>query len=629
MRKRSNLKTSAITLIITTLIITSLSLTIPKVYAAGKICIVPPEIDDPGLGPGSTFIVNATAENIEDLYIWQVQIEFNPTILNCIDAWVPSDSVFNFPIQPTPDIDNDLGHAVLGASLIVPPGVSGSDKLVCLEFEVVGRGFTEIAYSEPYGIDTFLIDSEFHDVPVTIENGTFNNYVPPPPADIYIDPSRVVDPALIEGSLFNVSLSIREATNLYSWKAKILYDKNILNATAVFEGDLLKTADSTTSNFEIQRDYNATHSLVDMNCTLTTGEGVNGDGELAIITFEVVGLGQSDITIFEADLRDPSDVSLPFNAYNGYFNNVLMAKLRIEPSEVSGPEYTPGTTFMINVTLEDVESMKKCIFNLTYVPSVILEINVNAPPVLGQTPIKKLQIDDEAGYIWAQLTYPDQITTCEPVTLMRVEFQVVALGISPINLTDTELYDTEGGPITHEVYHGMFIGLMRDVAILAVAPELDVAYEGWIVDVNVTVKNKGNLTETFDVKIFYDGNHGGTGTVIDLPSNEETVIIVAWDTSSVAPCQNYTISATAGPVPYEFNLSDNNLTDGKVKIRVMGDVDGNGTVNMKDIQKACNAYGSFPGTSKWDFYTDLNRDGRIDLRDIGIICNNFQKSCPT
>jgi len=63
MKKRTYLKTFALTLIIVTLMITSLGVIIPKVFATGRIYIVPPDIDDPGLGPGSTFIVNATAEN--------------------------------------------------------------------------------------------------------------------------------------------------------------------------------------------------------------------------------------------------------------------------------------------------------------------------------------------------------------------------------------------------------------------------------------------------------------------------------------------------------------------------------------------------------------------------------------
>jgi hypothetical protein len=627
--KKLNPRDFTIMLIVTALIVASLGVLTPKAFPQAiytKLYIDPPEIINPSLGPGSTFFVNATVFNVTDLFTWQVQVKYDPSILNCTYAEIPATSKFNFPVQPGTFIDNDNGLVTSGASLISTPGANGSDTLLHIQFEVVGRGYSYINYSQP-GIQTFLLDSRLRDIAYTIENGEFYNWVAPPPAKLYINPPRVVDPLLVAGSRFNVSLSIENATGIFSWKSKVYYDKTILNATDVFEGAFLKSAGSTIFYFEIQQDYNATHGLIDMNCTLTAAGGANDAGELAIITFEVLGLGQSDITISEADLRDESNNALSFNKFDGYFNNILVAKLSIEPSEVSGPEYTIGTNFTINVTLDDVESLKKCVFNLTYVPSVIVEINIYIPQVLGQTPTKKLQVDDYAGYIWAELTYPNQITTYNPVTIMQVQFEVVSMGISPINLTDTELYDTTGTPIVHDVYHGMFIGLIRDIAVVSLVPDLDFAYEGWMVNVNVTVKNKGNLTETFDVKIYIEGSFEALGTVTDLPPNEETTITIVWDTAGEAPCHNYTISAMAGPVPYEINTGDNSLTDGTVKIRIMGDINGDGTVDMRDIGLICDSYGAFLEDPRYSVYVDLNRDERVDLRDIGICCFNYLRSC--
>ena len=628
MKKLTNRKTLSL-LILTTLIITSLSTMTPKVFAAGRIYMNPPKIDNPALGPGSTFIVNATAQNVVNVFTWQVQAEFNPSILNCLSVLIPASSPFgppNFPISPPPIIDNTNGIAVYGASMVGTGGYNGSGILMSIQFQVVGRGYSHINYSKPYGMDTFLVDQWGITISVTVEDGSFNNGVPSLPAKIYINPPKVVDPTLIAGSTFNISLNIINASNLHSWSANLLYANTVLMATNVIEGSFLKSAGSTTFSFTIQHNYNLTHGRIQMSCALATG-GANGNGELAKITFQVLDLGQSAITITNVDLRDPSGISLPFTTADGYFNNILLAKLSIDPSEVSGPEYLPGTTFWINVTLDNVENLKTCIFNLTYDSSVIMEINVFIPSVLGQTPVKKLIIDDEAGFIWAKLTYPNPITTYNPVTITKVEFQVMAMGVSYINLTDTALLDAAGQPITHEVHNGIFIGLIRDVAVISIITDLSIAYQGWLVNVNVTVKNKGNVTETFQVKMYYEGNLGGTGTVTDLPPNEETTIIIVWNTTGVPCCHNYTISATAGPVPYEFNLSDNTLTDGKVKIRVMGDANGDGVVDMRDIGIVCNAYGSNSKKPNWNPYLDFNRDKRVDLRDIGICCNNYLKHC--
>jgi hypothetical protein len=286
----------------------------------------------------------------------------------------------------------------------------------------------------------------------------------------------------------------------------------------------------------------------------------------------------------------------------------------------------PGSSFIINVTIDDVEGLKTCIFNLTYVSSVIQEVDIRIPPVLGQIPTKKLVVDDDAGYIWARLTYGG-IITYEPLTLMSINFTVTSLGISPINLTSTELYDLNGQPITHEVYHGIFIGLIRDVAVISVSPDLSMAYKGWNVLINATVKNKGNLTETFDVEFYFDTNLIGKLTVENLAPNEEATITITWNTSAIEPCHEYEIKAKIESLPYEMNTTDNELADGKVKIRWMGDVNGDGIVDSRDVTSAILAFRSYPGHPKWNPEIDLNRDKIIDARDVVIVILNIGRKC--
>jgi hypothetical protein len=77
-----------------------------------------------------------------------------------------------------------------------------------------------------------------------------------------------------------------------------------------------------------------------------------------------------------------------------------------------------------------------------------------------------------------------------------------------------------------------------------------------------------------------------------------------------------------------MNLADNSFTDGNVKILLMGDVNGDGTINMRDINQLVMVFRSYPGTPKWDPMNDLDRNGIIDMRDITICILNFGKTCP-
>lgn len=53
------------------------------------------------------------------------------------------------------------------------------------------------------------------------------------------------------------------------------------------------------------------------------------------------------------------------------------------------------------------------------------------------------------------------------------------------------------------------------------------------------------------------------------------------------------------------------------------DVNGDGIVDMKDIGICCKAYGSDPTDPRWNVNTDINKDGIIDMKDLGRIVKAF------
>jgi hypothetical protein len=98
------------------------------------------------------------------------------------------------------------------------------------------------------------------------------------------------------------------------------------------------------------------------------------------------------------------------------------------------------------------------------------------------------------------------------------------------------------------------------------------------------------------------------------------------NTSSLQESHNYTIEAEATIVPYEYNITDNIFVDGLFKVRLLGDVNDDGLVNLKDVFAASLAFGSHappPVDPRWNPYADMNNDGRIDLKDYFITVLNF------
>lgn len=54
-----------------------------------------------------------------------------------------------------------------------------------------------------------------------------------------------------------------------------------------------------------------------------------------------------------------------------------------------------------------------------------------------------------------------------------------------------------------------------------------------------------------------------------------------------------------------------------------GDVNCDGKVDIKDLVRVINAFGSYLGHPKWDSQADLNEDRKVDIKDLVIVNQNF------
>jgi hypothetical protein len=57
------------------------------------------------------------------------------------------------------------------------------------------------------------------------------------------------------------------------------------------------------------------------------------------------------------------------------------------------------------------------------------------------------------------------------------------------------------------------------------------------------------------------------------------------------------------------------FTGGWVFVSIVGDVNGDSKVDLKDVYAVALAYGSYPSHPKWNPNLDINNDNTIDLKD--------------
>lgn len=619
-----------LSIILMTLLVLGTLTTLNMAYANGTVVrIDPSSLIDTDIEPGETITFTINVTDVVDLYTWQIRTFFNPDVLNCTSASYPADHIFagktTTPVAPI--IDNSAGSILYGNSLSGPvAGVSGAGKLCQLAFKVKTRGSCNLTFQTVGAGSTFLLDSLGNDIPYTVVGAYFSNKLPPPPATLFVDPPRIVDPLLTPCNSFTVNVSIIEATDLYAFEFKLSYDPVVLNATSAVLGDFFPPGVIPVVTINNDEGY------VMFSATLAPPEAARtGNGTLARITFHVENLGATALDLSDTQLFNQMAEPLPHSAEDGFFNNILMAKLAVDPPMIFDPSMSPPSTFDINITINEVEDLYSFQFNFTYNSEVLTCYGAILNSDFGGFhPNSTFTVDDRNGYIWVNASYDppaSPITTFAPRTLVTLKFQVESMGISHLNLTDTGLADSEGNPIPHEVTNGIFISQIRDVAIIDVYASTNMVYQGWPVNISVVVTNKGDVAETFDVTAYFDNMTIGTATIIGLAPNDTATAIIAWNTTAAAPCHNYTISAYAWPVPYEINLADNSFTDGKVKIKMMGDINGDGIIDYRDINQVAMAFGSTPASPRWNPDCDLNRDGVIDMKDMFVVAKRFGQTC--
>jgi len=175
----------------------------------------------------------------------------------------------------------------------------------------------------------------------------------------------------------------------------------------------------------------------------------------------------------------------------------------------------------------------------------------------------------------------------------------------------------------------VLINLLKDIAVINVVTSKTVVIQGNSVSIDVTVRNQGNVTETFDVTTYYNDIPIQTKTVTGLAPDQETTISFDWNTTGIA-IGDYTISAYAHPLLGETETDDNTYIDGTVSIiHSCGDCNGDGQVGLADVVYLINyLFKGGPAPVPVVCVADVNADGQVGLVDVVYLINYVLKGGP-
>jgi len=158
-------------------------------------------------------------------------------------------------------------------------------------------------------------------------------------------------------------------------------------------------------------------------------------------------------------------------------------------------------------------------------------------------------------------------------------------------------------------------------------------FQGRTANISVTVINKGDFPEDVSTTLYYNIT---ANKIIDTQSTilligENKTLLFVWNTANVPYCHNYTITAVA-TIPADYTPVDNTRYDGNIKVRILGDLNGDGKDDGKDITLVALSFASYgpnflhpgsPPSPTWNLDCDINEDNKVDGKDIVVVALNF------
>jgi len=509
-----------------------------------------PNVFDTSLTPGKQFSINMTVDYVELLWGYQIEMEFNPSVLHGLSIEDAGDAGFlgsgggNVLTAPGLGFDNVNGNLSLFTGFIYPKLnlPTGGGTLCIITFEVVGIGGSPLTFGWNTGLSNKTggwklgPDWEF------LNKVYYTNVTVSPFIDGYFDnrPPVYVNPGLIKGrplnENFTINVNVSNMTDLYAYSFDMYWNDSVLDAVEVVEGGFLKGQPEGT---EFSRTISNTEGFLHVEST-TKGAypGVDGSGTLANVTFLVKGSGSTTLGLNNTVLLDSFLNPIDIRTADGLYlkiHDIAITSVTVSPQRVKAGS---GETVYFNVTVSNIGGYN--------------ETNIDVRVCYGDNITIGTQT---VGFLEMGATETLTFTwNTTGVSLGKYVVKAVATRVAYETITKDNTF----------TLLDLYTIYWNDIAITSVSATVSNAFLGHNVTVTVKVANLGTELATFDVTAYYNETAIATKTLTDFGYEASASLRFIWDTTDVA-LGNYTLSANA---TVDDEKSENNyyLAAGTVRL---------------------------------------------------------------
>ena len=290
------------------------------------------------------------------------------------------------------------------------------------------------------------------------------------------------------------------------------------------------------------------------------------------------------------------------------------------------------STFNINITVHNVTDLSAWQIKITFNPNIIQCINISLPQqhifTDHSTTGLSYIIENQKGYILAFNGLWEPAGVSGSGVLCQLTLKALSVGISSLTFTGimqisgTYLVDSQDNLIPIETANG----------IITIAPEGFNQYQFNVQSgtqtYNVLALTNSSLTNfnfnNTSKKIEFslngpDGTFGACSISIPRGLLNGTFAVLLNNKATVFSCSNDEINN------YLLFTYHHSVVNVQILITILGDINGDRTIDGKDISIAARAFGSSPGSERWNPIADVNQDLEVDGKDLALIAKNFGK----
>jgi len=364
------------------------------------------------------------------------------------------------------------------------------------------------------------------------------------------------------GEVFKINVTVQEVIDLGGVEFKLGYNTSVLTATQIDYGGIYGD-----SYYLWISSINDAEGWLHYSISRYFGEpSFNGSAVIATITFEVTQSGSTVLDLYETKLGNSVVPPAPIihTAIDGFFFNEPFDDIAVTDVIRSPAKAKSGEIVTVNVTVANEGN-----YSETFSVTVYADIEPYD------------YVRDPAGLLVdVTVAVGDEIIVGTKAVNNLVSGATTTVSFS-WNTTDVQEgnYTMSAKSLLSDddTRNNLFIGavveieppaLLHDVAVTNVTVSRAEVTVGGSVTITVSVKNKGNFSETFDVSAYYGNTLISTKTSIALANGTDTTLTFTWDTTNVSE-GTYTIKAQVPPVvgEREANKADNTYIDGTVTVQ--------------------------------------------------------------